>query len=408
MSQAAARCCAPVLVFLAVGCGTTRNCLPPDVDVLVHRDPGNTIHQLEVSGIVAQVIDSSLPPAVTGHGSAATTRNILVLSGGGKYGAYSAGVLSGWSASGTRPTFDVVTGISTGALIAPLAFLGPRYDSFLEQSYTTVSTKDIYRRRPYLTVLFSDSLADPSPLRRRIGAQVTDEFLSEIAKAHAAGRRLYVGTTNLDTGRLVLWDLGAIASGNNPNKRALFQNVLLASCSIPGLLPPVPIEIEVDGSLYTELHVDGGVSAAMFLRPGMALRDAGVSATNVYVIAAGKLSFESQCVPRWLISVSSKALEEVLNAQTRDDLLRVFLLTRLIGGCFAVASVPQELMGNPDPARFEPVEMRRLFAVGYEQVVRGVAWHATPPGVNSKEWVWPRTGTQFNFQTNPSQTSSQH
>ncbi len=400
LSLGGSRSFAPLFLVFAVGCEATRAYPPPDVDLQASVNSEMVTHRPDQMGILAQLIDSPLPEAVTGHPPTGPAHNVLVLSGGGKYGAYSAGVLAGWSAAGTRPTFDVVTGISTGALIAPLAFLGPRYDSLLERGYTTVRTKDIYRERTYLSVLFSDALADSGPLRRRIDEQVTDDFLAEIAQAHATGRRLYVGTTNLDTGQLVFWDLGAIAAGADPDKRALFQKILLASCAMPGLLPPVPIEIEVDGRRYTELHVDGGVSAAMFLRPGMVVADSHGTRTNTYVIAAGKLSLEPRCVSRRFIAVSGEALHELLNAQTRDDLLRVFLLTRLTGGCFAVTSVPQELPVDPNPTRFNPVEMRRLFDVGYEQAVRGEAWRPTPPGVNPDEWPWPRTGTRFNLQSN--------
>jgi predicted patatin/cPLA2 family phospholipase len=400
LSLRGSRFFAPLLLAFAVGCEATRTYPPPDADLLASANSEIATHRPDQIGILAQLIDSPLPGAITGHPHPAPARNVLVLSGGGKYGAYSAGVLAGWSAAGTRPTFDVVTGISTGALIAPLAFLGPRYDSLLEQSYTTVRTEDIYRKRTYLSVLFSDALADSGPLRRRIEEQVTDDFLSEIAQAHATGRRLYVGTTNLDTGRLVLWDLGAIASGADLDKRALFQKILLASCAIPGLLPPVPIEIEMNGRRYTELHVDGGVSAAMFLKPGMIPADSQRAGMNTYVITAGKLFFEPKCISRRFIAVSGEAFNELLNAQTRNDLYRVFLFTRLNGGCFAVTSVPQALPEDPNATRFDPVEMRRLFDVGYERAVKGTAWRPTPPGVNPDEWIWPRTGTRFNLQSN--------
>jgi predicted acylesterase/phospholipase RssA len=230
----------------------------------------------------------------------------------------------------------VVTGISTGALIAPLALLGPRYDQVLADSYTTVHTDDIYRRRSIVALLWSESLADPAPLKRRIDQQVSDDFLAEIAQAHVTGRRLYVGTTNLDTGRLVVWDLGAIAAGTNPGKRELFCKILLASCAIPGLLPPVAIPITVDGRKYTELHVDGGVSASMFLTPTMVLGNQDRDKSNVYAIVAGDLSPKYGSVRRRTIAVSSQALQEMLKAQTRGDLNRIFLQTRLGGGRFVM------------------------------------------------------------------------
>lgn len=385
-----------LMLVLSSGCAAPRAVPPPELTQLASADSHLAVARSDLPNNLAQLLHSPLSPAAADQHSATPVRNILVLSGGGRDGAYSAGVLAGWSAAGSRPPFDVVTGISTGALIAPLAFLGARYDQYLSDSYTKVHTEDIYRRRPYLSLLWSESFADSAPLRHRIDAQVTDAFLAEIAQAHAAGRRLYVGTTNLDTGRLVLWDLGAIAAGTDPDKRELFRKVLLASCSIPGLLPPVPIEIDVHGKRYTELHVDGGVSASMFLTPYMALGDQTGARTNVYVIVAGKLSSEPRSVERRLIAVSGESLQKLLTAQTRGDLLRTFLLTRLTGGHFAVTSVPQELAVTQDNTRFNMDEMRNLFDAGYARATDGTAWRSTPPGVSPEEWAWPRTGTSFN------------
>lgn len=386
---------APMLV-LASGCAVPRTIPPLDLTQLASAESHLAAARTDLPDNLAKLMDSPLSPATTDRQSPAPARNILVLSGGGRDGAYSAGVLNGWSAARTRPSFDVVTGISSGALIAPLAFLGAHYDQFLTDSYTKVHTEDIYRKRPCLSLLWSESFADSAPLRRRIHAQVTDAFLAEIAQAHASGRRLYVGTTNLDTGRLVLWDLGAIAAGTDPDKRELFCRILLASCSIPGLLPPVPIEVDVQGKRYTELHVDGGVSASMFLTPYMVLGKQPDAHTNVYVIVAGSLSSEPRNVERRLVAVSGESLQKLLIAQTRSDLLRTFLLTRLTGGRFAVTSVPQGLAVAQDSMRFNEGEMKQLFDAGFARAADGTAWRSSPPGVSPDEWAWPRTGTSFN------------
>ena len=167
----------------------------------------------------------------------------------------------------TGSRFDVVTGVSTGALIGTLAFLGPDRDPDLRRFYTTVSDADLFDRRSTLAALLSDALADPGPLARRIAAVVDDRFLAAVAAEHAKGRRLYVGTTHLDSRRLVVWDMGAIATRGKPEDLALFRKVLLASASIPGFFPPVPLPVEVDGKTVEELHVDGGVTASLFFRP---------------------------------------------------------------------------------------------------------------------------------------------
>ncbi len=309
--------CTWLLLAIAPGCAAPREAPPPGTDLLMGAE--SVTVRSNVPDALAQLIDSPQSPAAAGENASAADRNILALSGGGRDGAYSAGILAGWSAAGTRPTFDVVTGISTGAIIAPLAFLGQRYDRVLADRFTTVRTEDIYRSRPWLAVLWSDSLADSGPLRRLIDEHVTDGLLAEIAHAHHEGRRLYVGTTNLDTGRLTVWELGAVAAGSDPKKRDLFRKVILASCSIPGLLPPVPIEIEVDGRQYTELHADGGVSATMFLRPFMVSGNCGGGATNVYLVMAGKQSPEPRYVKRRFFAVSGVSLQELLESRTRGD-----------------------------------------------------------------------------------------
>jgi hypothetical protein len=330
-------------------------------------------------------------------------RNLLVLSGGGSNGAYTAGVLKGWTASGTRPRFDVVTGISTGALIAPFALLGPEYDAALQQSYTTARNMDIYRRRSPLLLLWADSLADSSPLRKGIDAEITPEVLAGVARAHAEGRRLYIGTTNIDTKELVIWDAGAIAAGDDPDKLELFRRVLLASASVPGLLPPVAINVEVNGKQFTELHVDGGVAASLFLRPSMLRRrvepqrptDVKGEEANVYVIVAGKLRQAVQPVKRRLLLVAEESIQGIRQAQFEGDLLRVYLLSRFSGSRFALAAVPQEFPDDQGSLSFDPRTMRALFDEGFRSAQSGTVWRSVPPGLTPGEQQPPRTGVRF-------------
>ena len=236
---------APMAVLLS-GCAATRQYPAPPIL------PATTLVEISDSAATCALQYESRT-----HVAAVPPKNALVLSGGGVNGAYAAGLLKGWTDSGTRPQFDVVTGISTGALIAPYAFLGSEYDAELERLYTSMRQENVFRPR----LLWLDSLVSSEPLEQQIAARATPEILHRIAEAHLQGRRLYVGTTNLDTKKLVVWDMGAIAARNSAESRTLFQKVLLASCSIPGLLPPVPIDVEIDGRHFTELHVDGGVTA---------------------------------------------------------------------------------------------------------------------------------------------------
>jgi predicted patatin/cPLA2 family phospholipase len=330
-------------------------------------------------------------------------RNVLVLSGGGRNGAYTAGVLKGWSASGQRPRFDVVTGISTGALIAPFAFLGAEYDPTLEQAYTTAQDKDVFRERPLVALPWAASFADNTPLRKHIESQITPAVLTAVARAHSEGRRLYVGTTDLDAMRQVVWDMGAIASGNDPDKLELFRRVLLASASVPGLLPPVPINIVVDGVRHTELHVDGGVSASLFLRPDMlgakpGPNGAGRQEANIFVIVAGKVRPAVKPVKGWLVEVSEESVQGLLQSQFEGDLLRLYMLAHLRGAQFAVTAIPESFGGQKDSLSFDPQVMRALFEVGYRAAAAGTAWASSPPGLTSKEQPPPRGGVHFRLQ----------
>ena len=185
--------------------------------------------------------------------------------GGGANGAFGAGLLKGWTESGTRPAFKLVTGISTGALIAPFAFLGSGYDATLEDFYTTITTKDIYRERSYFAILFDpSSMTDTTPLQKIVAKQVDENVLAAVAQAHRQGRRLFIGTTNMEAGKLVIWDMGAIAASGKPGALELFRKVMLASAAIPVAFPPVFIPVKAAGKEYEEMHVDGGTAAQVF------------------------------------------------------------------------------------------------------------------------------------------------
>src|SRR5215510_13216268 len=191
----------------------------------------------------------------------------LAVSGGGSDGAFGAGLLVGWSEAGTRPKFDVVTGVSTGALIAPLAFLGSAYDPQLKEVYTSYGVNEIARRRPLIFVAAEASVADNAPMARLIERYVTREFLDQDAAEHRKGRRLLIGTTHLDAQRPVIWNMGEIASRGDEQAATLFRRIMLASAAIPGVFPPVLISVEQDGKMYDEMHVDGGVASQVFIFP---------------------------------------------------------------------------------------------------------------------------------------------
>jgi len=194
----------------------------------------------------------------------------LALSGGGANGAFGAGFLNGWTATGTRPTFKIVTGVSTGALMAPYSFLGPDHDQALRRFYTTTSDADVFAAgNPLMALLRRDALANTAPLEALIARAIDAPLLARIAAEHRAGRRLYMGTADLDSRQFVVWNMGLIATRGSPEALALFRRVMLASASIPIAFPPVLIEVDVLGKRYDEMHVDGFVAANLFLHAGI-------------------------------------------------------------------------------------------------------------------------------------------
>ena len=328
--------------------------------------------------------------------------NVLVLSGGGAYGAYSAGVLAGWTEAGTRPQFDVVTGVSTGALVATLAFLGPDRDPDLKRFYTKVTDKDVYARKSDIEALFSDSFRESKPLAKLIEMVVDQQVLKEIAAEHAKGRRLYVGTTHLDARRLVVWDMGEIASRGRPQDLALFRQVLLASASIPGFFPPVPINVEIDGKPAEELHVDGGVTASLFFRsPHVAhgqlkrLGDRPLEGSNLYIVVAGKLYADPGCVERRLLPIATDSISALLYSQCRGDLFQLYALALATGMNYRMTSIPMDVDLPRDATSFDPKVMGWLYEQGRERAKSEHLWRTTPPGTEPGEEIPIRGGIQL-------------
>ena len=330
-------------------------------------------------------------------------RSILCLSGGGSYGAYSAGILYGWSRRGDRPQFDVVTGISTGALIAPLVFLGPKYDDKIKDFYTTVQSRDIFNLRA-VRGIFSEGLADNSPLSRKVEETLTPEVVTEIAAAHAQGRRLYIGTTELEGRRFVTWDIGAIASRGTPEDLTLIKQILLGSSAIPGFFPPSQIPVEVDGKKYVERHVDGGVSQALFLQypylPPEFDNDpiaTSLYGSDVYAIVAGKLYADAEVIRQKSLRIAGTSVSSVIYAQTRGDLVRIWSICKLTGMNFHMTAIGPEFKIPVPATKFEPEEMIKMFNEGVRQMQSGDAWRKTPPGVEYGETPLKRAGTKLNY-----------
>ena len=356
---------------------------PNLIDALLHR--------------TKQQADGGAPPT--------KKRAILALSGGGINGAFTAGVLKGWSVRGTRPKFDVVTGISTGGLISTFAFLGPQYDDLIGSIYTHITDDQVYQTRGPLALLTSDAQASSSPLWALINQHITPQLLQQVAYEHRQGRRLYIGTTNLDTRRLVIWDMGAIAASNRPDALLLYRQIVLASSSIPGLLPPVEIGVTVNGMPFTEMHADGGTTTQVFVRGttlGIDAQDfrqgkSPLKGSDIYIIVSGKLYSPGSSTPRRGLDIGKVALESLTYAQARNDMIRIFVVALMLDMNYHVIAVPQEHQSDTDSLSFDLQEMRRLYQLGYQQGYSGQGWRDRPPGYFGSEQSRPRGGVHFQY-----------
>ena len=248
-----------------------------------------------------------------------------------------------------------------------------------------------------------DSVASSEPLKRQIERQITPEVLRQVATAYLCGRRLYIGTTNLDTGRLVIWDMGAIAASGRPDSLELYRNVVLSSASVPGFFPPVPIHITVNGQPYTEWYVDGSATAEVFLRASMLHLEPSMIqpgrlplvGSNAYIIIAGKMYPEPECVKRRALKIAGKSLAALTSAQTRADVARIYTLSLLTGMQLHVAAIPEKFPADKDSLNFDPFKMRQLYEEGYRLAASNQAWRNTPQVVDPSQQSFPRAGVNF-------------
>lgn len=315
---------------------------------------------------------------------------MLAISGGAANGAYGAGLLNGWSKAGTRPVFRIVTGISTGAVSAPMAFLGSKYDGKLKEFYTKYSTKDIARLRFPLIGIFSNSFVSVRPLEHLIEYYFDAELLKQIAIEYKKGRRLYVGTANLDAQQLVIWDMGKIASIGDDKALKLFRKVILASASIPIAFPPVYLNAEANDKTYDEMHVDGSViKQVFFLYDVLRGFDKAVKENNldtsrikyaIYVIRNGYVDPLYKEVPDRLSAIAERAVDTVMNAQSIGDLYQLYVFTENSGGDFNLAYIPKTHVPKAKEF-FDPVEMKELFDLGFNEGLEGYSWKKAPPGL---------------------------
>ena len=382
-----------LVMFACSGCATARHPVPSELvqkamvgnmdDIRYIMGQHDTAMQASLVQSVKQERPEDFP--ITADGM--KVYPVLAISGGGANGAYGAGLLKGWSKEGSRPVFKVVTGVSTGALIAPFAFLGKDYDGQIEKYYTTISTKDIMQSKGPLVILLGDSLASNKPLADMVACIADDEILAKIAAEHKRGRRLYVGTCNLDAQKFVVWDMGAIAVRGDTE---LFRKVIVASAAIPVIFPPSIFKVEADGQPYDELHTDGGTLTQVFgiykLVEGMhgAAEGLGLDKSKIkaklYIIRNGFMSPIYKQVDDKLASLAEKSFNTIIDAQGAGDAYRIYAFMKERGNDFNLAYIPADFKDD-SKEMFDPVAMRKLFDRGYNDALHGYKWHKTPPGL---------------------------
>jgi len=322
---------------------------------------------------------------------------MLALSGGGSRGAFGAGLMSGWTRSGTRPQFTAVTGISTGALMGTFAFLGPDYDGELERFYTSTTNADIFSDRG-LSGLLGDAMKDSKPLKQLIELNIDERIINAVAEEHHRGRRFLVGTTNLDSARLVVWDMGAIATSDRPDRLQRFRDVLLASSSIPMVFPPVYFPVEWEGKTYWQMHVDGGAVVVVFLSGFVVdelnrltgLRtERGDAMVDLYIILNDVLAdrVPEEPVEPTVFGIAEGFVRSLSTAATEDTLVRLYRAARGIGYGFHFASIPADYPRILPATHFAPDKMRDLFDYAQARAAAGYPWAQQPPSLDPREIV---------------------
>jgi hypothetical protein len=310
-----------------------------------------------------------------------STRTYLALSGGGADGAYGVGVLNGWTVAGTRPTFAVVSGVSTGGLIAPFAFLGSQYDDTLREVYTSGIAESLLDDPSIIRVLFGSGLFGNKRLRELVARYVGPEILAAVARENARGRKLLVVTTDLDTQRTVVWDMGKIAAVGSPEALRLFRDVMAASASIPLVFPPILIEAEGQGRRFEEMHVDGGVTAPVLTLPDALLfhgRLPGNSRMNIYILVNKKLERTFELVSNSTLDVASRSLSSITQSQTRSVIFSTYEFAKRNRWGFHLSYIERDYPASPSEG-FDTAHMRALYRYGYERAASGRAWTSTLP-----------------------------
>jgi predicted acylesterase/phospholipase RssA len=339
------------------------------------------LEQEFVTAVQRQLVSRGLPPTTP-----QLDLDLLGISGGGDNGAFGAGLLNGWTERGDRPTFFLVTGVSTGALSAPFAFLDSARDAQLKSVYTDITVADVLVQRGLTAAIWDDAMADNSPLFRTISRYLDEAMLAQIGRAYADGRLLLIGTSNLDAQMPVVWNIGAIAQSGHPKALDTVRRILLASSAIPGAFAPVLFDVSLDGQHFQELHVDGGAFAQVFLYPASVsrfrrerlARGLPVAPARSWIIRNSRLDPDWASVDRRTLGIAGRAITSMIAASGYNDVLRIYAAAERDGVDYNLAYIGQDFTVENDKP-FEQSYMRSLFEYGRQRELRGDAWVKRPP-----------------------------
>ncbi len=315
--------------------------------------------------------------------------HFLAISGGAQEGAFGGGLLAGWTARGDRPEFKLVTGVSSGSLLAPFAFLGSEYDGAIREIFSRYSTKDILNKRIFSALFRGVSLSDNDRFRAILKTYFTPVEMEKVADAYAHGRKLYIGSTNLDSCRPVLWDIGKIASSGHPDAYNLIIEVLLASTAFPGIFPPILFDVEQNGKAYQELHVDGGLTAQVFAYSintdaKQVLMEIGIKGqAHVYVLRNAPIWPKVATVEPSTLPILVKTAETLVNSMALMDMHHIYLDALDNDIQFHLAYMPSDFRDPEEP--FDPPYMKELYNLAFEKAKAGYPWESKPPEFQNEE-----------------------
>jgi hypothetical protein len=382
-----------LLVLVLSACTVTQRPTPPPVGEPVEQAWGS-VPILSADAVADTSLSESLISSLRAKFEKARADNVsgkipyraLTLSGGGSRGAYGAGVMSGWTVRGDRPQFDVVTGISVGALMATHVFLGPDFDENLK-IYKRLTNDDVYKKRGLFDIFRSGAAYDTAPLRETLLSLINEDILDLVAAEHRTGRRLFVGSTNLDANLFTIWDLGAIAGSGRPDRLQRYIDAIMASAAFPIAFQPVYIEVEGEDGPHTQMHVDGGVRETAFYFDFVeelyaAAEAAGLTEGDfkqeLYLLINGNLSHSQSVVydpvSGKLKDVIAATIDSLMTRITRGSVFRLWVRAMIDGADFHLSFVPADFEFKTHTLQFEPEEEATLFELGYRQSVEGTAW----------------------------------